>query len=83
MREITDRGAHVKDLYEITRAAFEAGRDPRGEEDESAAMDWLQFIMHESFTPQFDAPAEELTRLQRYLVAASLACTEAGDLPDD
>lgn len=83
MRALTDRGAHVKDLYDNTRAAFESGRDPRGEEDETAAMDWIRFILNESFHPVFEDPEEELERIQRYLVTASLICTEAGDLPDD
>lgn len=83
MRALTDRGAHVKDLYDNTRAAFEEGRDPRGEEDETAAVDWLRFIVNESFHPVFEDPEEELERIQRYLVTASLICTEAGDLPDD
>ena len=83
MRALTDRGAHVKDLYDNTRAAFESGRDPRGEENETAAMDWIRFILNESFHPVFEDPEEELERIQRYLVTASLICTEAGDLPDD
>jgi len=83
MRALTERGAHVEDLYDNTRAAFESGRDPRGEEDETSAVDWLRFIVNESFHPVFEDPEEELERIQRYLVTASLICTEAGDLPDD
>lgn len=83
MRALTDRGAHVEDLYENTRAAFESGRDPRGEEDETSAMDWIRFIVNESFNPVFQDPEEELERIQRYLVTASLIATESGVLQDD
>lgn len=83
MRALTERGANVKDLYDKTRAAFEEGRDPAGEEDETAAMDWIRFIVNESFNPVFQDPEEELERLKRYLVAASLIATESGVLQDD
>ena len=83
MRALTDRGAHVKDLYDNTRAAFEAGRDPRADEDETAAMDWIRFIVNESFHPVFEDPEEELERIKRYLVAASLIATESGALEPD
>lgn len=83
MRALTDRGAHVKDLYDNTRAAFEEGRDPLGKEDETSAMDWIRFIVNESFNPVFQDPEEELERIQRYLVTASLIATESGVLQDD
>ena len=84
LRALADRGARVENLYENTRLAFDEGRNPRGnDEDEgTAAMDWLRFIVNESFNPKFDDPAEELTRLQRYLVTASLVAAESG-VPDD
>ena len=83
MRALTERGAVVEDLYENTRAAFDDGRNPFGEEDETSAMDWIRFIVHESFNPVFQDPEEELERLQRYLVAASLIATESGALEPD
>lgn len=85
LRALEERGANVKDICDSGRDAFLAGRDPRGndEDDEIAAMDWLRFIVNESFNPVFEDPAEELIRLQRYLVTASLVATEAGELPDE
>lgn len=77
------RGANVKELYDNTRAAFDDGRNCSRGEDETSAVDWLRFIVNESFHPVFEDPEEELERIQRYLVTASLICTEAGDLPDD
>ncbi|MEJ4106243.1 hypothetical protein [Corynebacterium accolens] len=82
LRALADRGARVENLYENTRLAFDEGRNPRGTDEETAAMDWLRFIVNESFNPMFDDPAEELTRLQRYLVTASLVAAESG-VPDD
>ncbi|WP_306593918.1 hypothetical protein [Corynebacterium striatum] len=85
LRALCDRSATVEDLHTKSRDAFLAGRDPRGndEDDETAAMDWLRFIVNESFNPVFEDPAEELIRLQRYLVTASLVATESGGLPDE
>lgn len=80
LRALEERGVNVKDICDRGRDAFQAGRDPRGndEDDETAAMDWLHFIVAESFDPVFDDPAEELIRIQRYLVTASLVASEAG-----
>lgn len=85
LRALEERGVNVKDFYDSVRPAFEAGRDPSGhdEDEETAAMDWLRFIVAESFDPVFDDPAEELIRIQRYLVTASLVATEAPGLPDE
>lgn len=85
LRALDERGADVKDIYDSAYDTFLAGRDPRGndEDDETAAMDWLRFIVNESFNPIFDDPAEELIRIQRYLVTASLVAAEAGELPDE
>lgn len=85
LRALEERGANVKDIYDSARASFDEGRNPAGhdQDEETAAMDWLRFIVAESFTPKFDDPDEELERIQRYLVAASLLATESGAFPDD
>lgn len=85
LRALEERGVNVKDICDSGREAFLAGRDPRGndEDEETAAMDWLRFIVAESFDPVFDDPAEELIRIQRYLVTASLVAAEAPGLPDE
>ena len=85
LRALCERSATVEDLHTKSRDAFLAGRDPRGndEDDETAAMDWLRFIVSESFSPKFDDPAQELARLKRYLLTASLVASEAGDLPNE
>lgn len=71
--------------YESALETYESALAPgRCDEDEAtAAMDWLRFIVAESFDPVFDDPAEELIRIQRYLVTASLVASEAGGLPDE
>lgn len=85
LRALEERGANVKDIYVSARDAFEDWLDSAGhdEDEETAAMDWLRFIVAESFDPVFDDPAEELIRIQRYLVTASLVATEAPGLPDE
>lgn len=85
LRALEERDPNVKDIYDSAHDAFEAGNDPDGcdEDEATAAMDWLRFIVAESFDPVFDDPAEELIRIQRYLVTASLVATEAGELPDE
>lgn len=85
LRALDERGADVKDIYDSAYDTFLSGRDPRGndQDEETAAMDWIRFIVNESFNPKFDDPAEELERIQRYLVAASLLATESGVLLDD
>lgn len=83
LRALAARGADSVELRNQSLYAFAAGRDPRGEEDETAAMDWIRFIVHESFNPVFQDPEEELERIQRYLVTASLIATESGVLQDD
>lgn len=85
LRALDERGADVKDIYDSAYDTFLSGRDPRGndQDEETAAMDWIRFIVNESFNPKFDDPAEELIRLQRYLVTASLVASEAGGLPDE
>lgn len=73
------------ETYESALETYASALAPgRCDEDEAtAAMDWLRFIVHESFNPVFDDPDEELIRIQRYLVTASLVAAEAGDLPDE
>lgn len=85
LRALEERGIHHDDFDDDTRWAFDAGRNPAGhdQDEETAAMDWIRFIVNESFNPKFDDPAEELERIQRYLVTASLLATESGALLDD
>jgi len=46
-------------------------------------MEWIRFIVGESFQPVFADPAEELERLKRYLITASLVAAESGALDDE
>jgi len=46
-------------------------------------MEWIRFIVSESFQPVFADPAEELERLKRYLITASLVAAESGALDDE
>ena len=83
IRTLEARGANVKSLYDNTRKAFLLGTDPGAKDDESPAMEWILFILNESFTPVFKDAEEELERIQRYLVTASLVASESGILLDD
>lgn len=83
VRVLQARGGQSEELINQSMDAFAAGRDPRGEEDETAAMEWIRFIVNESFNPFFDDPEEELTRIQRYLVTASLVASESGIILED
>lgn len=85
LRALCERVDDVNDVVAEANETYESALDPAGcDEDEgTAAMDWLRFIAAESLNPVFDDPAEELTRLQRYLVTASLVAAEAGELPDE
>lgn len=83
IRALESRGANVKQLYDNTRKAFELGSDPAAKDDESPAMEWIRFILNESFSPVFDDAEEELTRIQRYLVTASLVASESGIILED
>lgn len=85
VRALEARGEKAGEILTQLRYAFENGRNPAGhdEDEETAAMDWLRFIVAESFDPVFHDPAEELIRIQRYLVTASLVATEAPGLPDE
>lgn len=73
------------ETYESALETYESALAPGGCDDDetTAAMDWIRFIVHESFNPVFDDPEEELERIQRYLVTASLIATESGVLKDD
>lgn len=77
------RGAYSTDILNQAMESSAAGRDLRGGEDESPAMEWIRFILNESFNPVFDDAEEELTRIQRYLVTASLVASEAGIILED
>ncbi|HAT1153057.1 TPA: hypothetical protein I8V91_002100 [Corynebacterium striatum] len=85
LRALRERMDDVDDVLDEALETYESALAPgRCDEDEAtAAMDWLRFIVAESFDPVFEDPAEELTRLQRYLVTASLVAAEAGELPDE
>ena len=83
IRTLEARGANVKSLYDNTRKAFLLGTDPGAKDDESPAMEWILFILNESFTPVFKDAEEELERIQRYLVTASLVASESGILLED
>lgn len=83
IRALEARGANVKSIYDNTLKAFLIGIEPDAKEDESPAMEWIRFILNESFNPVFDDAEEELTRLQRYLVTASLVASESGILLED
>lgn len=83
IRALEARGANVKSLYDNTRKAFLIGTDPGAKEDESPAMEWIRFILNESFSPVFKDAEEELERIQRYLVTASLVASESGILLED
>lgn len=85
LRALRERVDDVDEVLAEALETYEGALDPAGndEDEETAAMDWLRFIVHESFDPVFDDPAEELIRIQRYLVTASLVASEAGGLPDE
>ena len=85
LRALRERGESVEDVTAASLETYEGALDPAGcdEDEETAAMDWLRFIVAESFDPVFDDPAEELIRIHRYLVTASLVATEAPGLPDE
>jgi len=83
IRALESRGANVKSLYDNTRKAFLIGTEPGAKDDESPAMEWIRFILNESFSPVFNDAEEELTRIQRYLVTASLVASESGIILED
>lgn len=83
VRALLARDRQSEELINQSMDAFAAGRDARGEEDETAAMDWLKFIVRESCHPLHDDPARELARLKRYVLTAALCCTESEGPPDD
>lgn len=85
LRALRERMDDVDEVLDEALETYESALAPGGCDDDetTAAMDWIRFIVNESFHPVFEDPEEELERIQRYLVTASLICTEAGDLPDD
>lgn len=85
LRALRERLDDADELIDDALETYEGALDPAGcdEDEATSAMDWLRFIVNESFNPVFDDPAEELIRIQRYLVTASLVATEAGELPNE
>ena len=85
LRALRERVEDVDEVIERALETYDGALDPAGcdEDEATAAMDWLRFIVNESFNPVFEDPAEELIRLQRYLFTASLVAAEAGELPDE
>lgn len=80
------RGVSEKELTRVMEAAVEDALDSLDDphEGERSAYGWLKFIVGQSLDPVHpDNDSAELARLKRYLVTASLVCTEGGDLPDD
>lgn len=77
------RGAYSTEIIKMAMESSAAGRDLRFGEDDSPAMEWIRFILNETFNPFFDDPEEELTRIQRYLVTASLVASESGIILED
>lgn len=82
VREIRDRGLYNGDILIKSHNSFKDGRNSITEDD-SSAMEWIRFIVGESFQPVFADPAEELERLKRYLITASLVAAESGALDDE
>lgn len=77
------RGVSEKVTTALMEDAAELALDELESSEESSAFEWMKFLVREAFTPVTDEPEKELARLQRYLLTASMVCTEAGDLPDD
>lgn len=81
--QLKARGEYSSDLLADSQDEYIRGREAIGLEDDSSAMDWIRFIVSESFQPVFADPAEELERLKRYLITASLVAAESGALDDE
>lgn len=82
VRELRDRGLYHGDILRQSHNSFKDGRNSITEDD-SSAMEWIRFMVSESFQPVFQDPAEELERLKRYLITASLVAAESGALDDE
>lgn len=83
---LSRRGVSEKELTRIMENAADHALDWLDDPNKSerSAYSWLRFIVGESLDPVYsNDAAAELNRLKRYLLTASLVCTEAGDLPDD
>lgn len=77
VRELKARHAFTDEVADAARDEYINAQDPGLTEDDSCAMEWIRFIMNESFHPVFEDPEEELERINRYLVTASLVAAEA------
>lgn len=81
--QLKARGEYSSDLMADSQDEYIRGRESVGMEDDSSALEWIRFIVSESFHPVFEDPEEELERLKRYLVTASLVAAEARILDED
>lgn len=83
---LSRRGVSEKELTRIMEDAADHALDWLDDPNKSerSAYSWLRFIVEESFDPVYsNDDTAELNRIKRYLLTASMVCTEAGDLPDD
>lgn len=77
IRQLQERGEYSSEIIAASQDEYYRGRDSTGPEDDTSALEWIRFIMSESFHPIFEDPEEELERLKRYLVTASLVAAES------
>lgn len=82
VRVLRDRGLYNGDILRKSHNSFKDGRHFIAEDD-SSAMEWIRFIVSESFHPVFEDPEEELERLKRYLITASLVAAESRALDEN
>ena len=82
IRELKKRQEFTAEITDAALDEYIQGQDPAQPEDDSSAMEWIRFIVSESFQPAFEDPEEELERLKRYLVTASLVAAEARTLDE-
>lgn len=83
VRELKAREKYTMDVFREALESYKDGRYSRFPEDDSSALEWIRFIVSESFQPVFADPAEELERLKRYLVTASLVAAESRALDEN
>ena len=82
IRELKERHEFTDEVALAAQGEYIDAQDPGLTEDDSSALEWIRFIMSESFHPVFEDPEEELDRLKRYLVTASLVAAEARTLDE-
>lgn len=82
IRELKARREFTDEIADAAQDEYIQGQDSSQPEDDSSAMEWIRFIVHESFYPVFSDAEEELERLRRYLVTASLVAAEARTLDE-